>query len=474
LTAMMDAQVWAEEQFVRCDLKDQRRTKRLVGLAAHVLCHPSGSLPEQTAGMADLKAAYRLFACEDVNFEAIAAPHWEQTRRRSPGTYLVLDDTTELDFGIHRELQGMGRTGNGGGWGFLLHSALLVSAEDEEIFGLAGQKIRYRKPKPKKENTTQRLKRDRESELWGQVIDQVGPPPVGVRWVHVMDRGADNFEVYCHCQQQRSDWVVRVTQKARKVIVPGGTTMPLSKYLKGLPVVGTYELQLRGHGPQPARGHRKKQAAQPARTATLEVRIGPLHMPFPNHKSPYLQQMSPLPIAMWVVHAKEVDPPKGAEPVEWILLTSLPVESFEDAWLILGYYEKRWLIEEWHKALKTGCRVECRQLKSKEGLERITALLSVVAVRLLQLKSAARTNPGRFARDVIPLHWIKMLVAARKRLKNVAAMAMTIGEFYRELAKLGGFLGRKSDGEPGWLTIWRGWQQLYLLVRGAELAKTTK
>jgi hypothetical protein len=472
MTITMDAQTWAEEQFGQCDLKDKRRTRRFVELAKSVLCHPSGSLPEQMADMGDLKAAYRLFACEDVDFEAIAAPHWEQTRRRSPGRYLVLDDTTELDFGIRRAIQGMGRTGNGGGWGFLLHSALVVAAEGEEIIGLAGQKIRYRKPKPKRENTTQRLKRDRESELWGQVIDRVGRPGEGVHWVHVMDRGADNFEVYCHCREQHSDWVVRVTQKARNVIVPDERPMPLGKYLRSLPLVGTYELQLRAHGSQPARGHRKKRLAQPARTAKLEVGIGHLHMPFPKHKSPYLKQLSPSPIAMCVVHAVEIDAPKDAEPVEWILLTSLPVKSFEDAWQVLGYYEKRWLIEEWHKALKTGCRVECRQLKSKEGLERITALLSVVAVRLLQLKSAARTNPQRPANQIVPLRWIEMLVAVRKKLKNKAAM--TIGEFYRELAKLGGFLGRKSDGEPGWITIWRGWQKLYLLVRGAELAPAAK
>jgi hypothetical protein len=175
---------------------------------------------------------------------------------------------------------------------------------------------------------------------------------------------------------------------------------------------------------------------------------------------------------MWLVHAVEVNAPKGAEPIEWVLITSIPVENFDDAWRILGYYEKRWLIEEWHKALKTGCRLECRQLKSKGGLERIAGLLSVVAVRLVQLKSAARTTPDRPAREVVPLSWIRMLLAARKRSKLTATM--TIGEFYREVAKLGGFLGRKSDGEPGWITIWRGWQKLYLLVRGAELMNEMK
>ena len=472
MTVTMDAHVWAEEQFGQCDLNDKRRTQRLVQVAARALCHPSGSLPEQATDAADLKAAYRLFGCEDVTFEDIAGPHWAQTRRRPPGVYLVLNDTTEVDFGIRRKLRGMGQTGNGGGWGFLLHSALVVSGDTEAIFGLAGQKIRYRKPAPRKENSTQRLKRDRESVLWGQVIDQVGSPAEGVRWVHVMDRGADNFEVYCHCQQQHTDWVVRVTQKQRGVIVPEGEKTVLKRYLHTLPSRGEYELRLRARAAQPKRGHQPARKAQPARTAKVAVRFGPLRIPFPKQKSPYLKGLPPVPIVMWAVHAVEVDPPKDVEQVEWILLTSLPVASFDDAWRILGYYEKRWLIEEYHKALKTGCRVESRQLQSKEGLERITALLSVVAVRLLQLKSAARTNPACPARNLVPLPWIKMLLAARKKSK--LTVAMTIREFYREVAKLGGFLGRKSDGEPGWITIWRGWQKLYMFIHGAELAQAIK
>jgi hypothetical protein len=462
VTLTMDTQVWAEEQFGKCELNDKRRTRRLTRLAAEVLRHPAGSLPEQTTNMADLKAAYRLFDCTDVTFERIASPHWEQTRRQPPGRYLLLDDTTEVEFGIRREIFGLGPTGNGGGRGFLLHSALMVSTESEEIFGLAGQKIWYRKRAPKKENTTQRLARKRESELWGQVIDRIGRPPEGSQWVHVMDRGADNFEVYCHCLEQRTDWVVRVTQKDRKIIAPQQEKMPLSDYLGTLALAGTYELSLRAR------------PKQPARTAKVEVRLGPLWMPPPQQKSRYVKRLAPAPIPMWVVHVLEVDAPQGVEPIEWILLTSLSVESFEDAWLAIGYYEKRWLIEEWHKALKTGCRVEHRQLKTARRLEALTGLLSVVSVRLLQLKCAARTMPDRPAREVVPERWIAMLQAARKNKKLVRAAPMTVGDFYRQLAMFGGFLGRKSDGEPGWITIWRGWQKLYLLVRGAELVQRTQ
>ena len=161
--------------------------------------------------------------------------------------------------------------------------------------------------------------------------------------------------------------------------------------------------------------------------------------------------------------------PKESKPIRWILLTSLPVRTFEEAWLVIGYYELRWLIEEYHKALKTGCRTESRQLKTAGRLEAFVGLTSVVAVRLLQLKSLARTKPDVPAQRVVPSVWLKMLKLARKNLNRVHDL--TVGQFYREVAKLGGFLGRKGDGEPGWITIWRGWEKLNTYVFVASKLK---
>jgi hypothetical protein len=170
---------------------------------------------------------------------------------------------------------------------------------------------------------------------------------------------------------------------------------------------------------------------------------------------------------MSVVEVCEIDAPEGVTPIRWVLYTSLSVESFSDAWQVIGYYELRWLVEEYHKALKTGCRVEKRGLRTAARLERMLGMMSVIAIRLLQLKSAARHDPERPAKQLVPPLWLRMLKAAGPKLCRVHDM--TIGAFYRELAKLGGFLGRKSDGEPGWITIWRGWEKLNTLVRGAEL-----
>jgi hypothetical protein len=425
-------------------------------MAEKVADNPSASFCEQMETWGDLKAAYRLFDQEEVTFEGVARPHWEQTKRLTAGRYLVINDTTELDFGKQHDIQGLKPIGNGSGRGFLLHNALLVAAKNQEILGVAGQKIHYRKSRPKKENAAQRLKRERESRVWGDLIDDVGRPPEGVQLVHVCDRGADNFEVFCHLLEQQSDWVVRASSLHRVILRPDGEEVPLSAYLLTLPLAGTYALKLRAR------------PDQPARTAKLEVRFGKLQMPAPAHQSPYVKSRHVSSITMWVVEVREVDAPKGVKPIAWVLYTSLSVATFEDAWVIIEYYEARWLVEEYHKALKTGCRVTKRGLRRAERLEPMVGLMSVVAVRLLQLKSVARSDPERPARKVVPRLWLVMLKAARKNLRRV--YDMTIREFYRELAKLGGFLGRKSDGEPGWITIWRGWEKLNTLVRGAELA----
>jgi len=208
---------WAEQNFGSCHLGDIRRTRRTVQVARHMAEHPDGSTPDQFERWGDLKAAYRLFDAEDVTFRALAEPHWKLTRSRARGVVLLIGDTMETDFGIGREVQGLGPTGDGDGRGFLLHSSLLVDAASREIVGLAGQELFYRQPAPQTENSYQALQRARESEVWGRVIDLVGPPAADVQYIHVFDRGADNLEVFCHLLAQRSDWVIRAAQGHRVV-----------------------------------------------------------------------------------------------------------------------------------------------------------------------------------------------------------------------------------------------------------------
>ena len=442
----LDVNKWAEQQFGTCQLGDVRRTRRLVQFAAQVAADPDGSTPMQTEKWSDLKAAYGLIGEEDVTFDAIALPHWQQTRQRESGTWLIICDTTEVNFGATNQAAGLGPLGQGAGRGFLLHSGLLIQPETEEVIGLAGQKIRYRKPVPKHESRTHRLARNRESRIWGELTKQIGPPPAGVRFVQVCDRGADNFEVYCELLQSHHDWVIRVA-RLNRVIRHEGREMPLAEYLPQLPLAGTYELSYRSkeHGP---------------RTAQLEVRFGPVSVPAPRQQSPWLRALGIALICMNVIEVREVNAPAGVTPLHWVLFTSLPVTTFEDAWTVIAYYEKRPVVEEFHKAFKTGCRVEERQYETSLRLEAIAALLSVEAVRLLQLRCAARQTPERPAVEVVPTHWVTVLSRMRKGRPIV-----TVRDFFRQLAGLGGHMLRKCDGEPGWITLWRGFEKLHLAVR---------
>jgi hypothetical protein len=330
----------------------------------------------------------------------------------------------------------------------------MVRPDGHEIVGLAGQVIHYRRPVKRESGGAKRVRRkDRESVIWGQVVDQIGPAPEGVRFVHVFDRGGDQFELYCRMTRHDTGWVARACQLTRNIIAPDCRRITLADYLAGLPVTGTYRLEL------PANQQ------QAARTANMEVRFGPLTIPRPQHVSTWVKQSGIEEITMWVVETREIDPPRGTKPARWVLLCSEEVQNFEVAWQMLEHYEKRWLIEEFHKALKTGCRLEERQYETAKRLEAITGVLCVVAVRLLQLKAIARDEPQRPAKQVVPMRWIRMLESLRKRPPKAP---WTVRDFYRELAKLGGFLGRKSDGEPGWMTLWHGFEKLHLCLRGAD------
>jgi hypothetical protein len=270
----------------------------------------------------------------------------------------------------------------------------------------------------------------------------------------VFDAGADNFEVFCHLKQHDVGWVVRACQKHRIVLDSQGQRRALSELLDQAPSAGTDQLFLRS---------RKN---QPAREALLEVRHVRIEMPIPAQPTPYMKTCGIQTIPMFAVQVREIDPPPGVEPLDWILLTSEPVACFDDAWTVTGYYEKRWRVEDYHKCLKTGCEVERRQYKTSDRLERVTAVLSIVAVRLLQLKFAARSEPSPPAEKTVPPEWIKVL----KQVRNISRPLETARDVLREVAQFGGFLGRTGDGEPGWITIWRGFKKLLLCLRGAQWA----
>lgn len=461
---VVDPAIWAEEQFGACDLGDLRRAKRLVEIARQAAARPDGSTPDQTESWSDCKAVYRLMDCDAVTHANIIGPHCEQTRQSCPAgsMQLILCDTTEIDFG--RSVPGLGPVGKenepspGKRRGFFLHTGLMRDAATGLMSGLAGQTIYYRRPKGQKKvhKNSKRLDPDRESVVWGKLIDQIGSPPPGVKWLHVCDRGADDYEVYLRAFLNGCGWVIRTARLNRNVRTWAGEKTSIEGLLASCPAHGRVEIEV------------PRQGCRPARTAQVELRFAPLRVPSPSRGNAWIRQHAPAqPLTMWVVDLQELNPPADAEPLHWVLMTSEVVATTEQALAIVAHYQKRWGVEEYHKALKTGCHVEERYYQTSARLERVTGLLGVLAMRLLQMRTLAQESPDLAAEKVVPKEWVETLAQDRKR----PAANMTIHQFVRLLGNLGGHLGRKRDGQPGWITLWRGLEKLLLLLRGVRLAR---
>ena len=265
------------------------------------------------------------------------------------------------------------------------HTGLMIDDDTHRIDGLAGQQVFYRtvrKGKPTKKH--HRRKEERESAVWGQLIDQVGVPPKGVAWIHVCDRGADDIEVMWKAVSNQCGFVIRAARLNRTIMTLDGQPISLAEFLAACEDHGQREIAV------PANG------ARPARTATVTLHYANIDLPLPKVVTPWLKTNLPTRpmLRVGVVELREVNPPKGCEPIRSVLYSQTPVNNKREADSVIGRYEQRLLVEDYHKALKTGSAVQERRLQTADRLERITALDSIVAVRLLQMKTAARETPA--------------------------------------------------------------------------------
>ncbi len=475
---------WAEREFANVQMRDKRLNQRVRAVAEVMASNPSGSIPRQCGDWAGSKGAYRLFCKKQATFKGMCESHWQRTRQEcgqvalaegSPQVVLLIQDTTWLDYSAHRQTRGLGwyersRRADRGGQGMFLHNVLAVVPKGPgsgQVLGIAWAKTWIRTGEPINGNEQRRSVRrrsaDRESLRWSEAVDEIGAPPPGpVRWLHVGDRESDIFELYRRTRQLPGvGFVVRVA-KDRNAALGHDTADQVKRHERKSSRLKDLVRSM------PARGQTTlwipSKAGRAGRWAKLKVSAGAVTL-----WSPQLHYMGEA-FRCWALRVWEVDAPQGVEPIEWILLSSEPVNDLADALRISGYYSLRWLVEEYHQCLKTGCKVEQRQLQTAARLEPLIGILSVVAVRLLQLKTNARLTPEKPANQCVPREWVRTL---SKRIGK-AASSMTVRQFTHEVAKMGGFLGRKGDGEPGWRTLWQGWEKLSLIQEGYELAKREK
>lgn len=440
---------WARRQFGSIDLGDRRRDRRVVAMAARLVRNPSASLPTQMGSPKALKAAYRVLGEEDVSYGALMAPHWEQTRRVASQERLVLmvQDTTEIDHTHHPTTKGLGPIGDNRGYGYLLHTVLAVVPKPRRVLGIAHQEPFLRQAAPR-ESCNQRRCRSRESQVWSRAAQAVGAAPENSLWVHVGDRYSDIFEFMATCLESGSDFLVRAAQD-RCMETEDGTQDYVISFARRLPAQGERLTEV------PARKRR------PARTARVQISFSPITI-LPPKGGPFRESLS-----VWVVRVWKPEPPAGEdEPLEWILLTSVMTRIVDEAWERVDWYKCRWISEDYHQCLKTGCSIEKRQLREKDRLLRLLGLLAPVALRLLQLRDIVRLSPDAPAISTLP----KDLVQVVAHLAEAPLESLTMKDFWWAVAQQGGFLGRRRDGPPGWKTIWRGWLHVQTLLEGVRLA----
>jgi hypothetical protein len=472
-STLLSAPEWAEQTFGGVRLGHRSRTERAVAMATAIAADPAASLPKQMGSESALHAAYRFLQTPDVSYEQLIGPHVEQTRETMGKSerVLLIQDTTEVDYQQHPTTSGLGPIGNGTPHGFLLQTVLAVEPASRQVLGIAQQEPFLRQPAPKGETKRQREQRERESQVWERCVQAIGEPPAGVQWIHVGDRYSDMFPFLSLCRQMHGDFVVRAAQDrcVDLLVEQADAPVPRRSHHKRRPEQDPQPVQQHlfevvrswaAMGEQDVELDASKQS--PARTAHLAISFGSVRL-----LPPRSQQASELrPLVVGVVRVWEPAPPEGVEPLEWVLLTSVPTQTVEQAWERIDWYRARWIVEDYHQGLKTGCRVEQRQVQTYEGLRRLLGLLAPAAVRLLQLRAAARQTPEQPASQTLPAEVVQV-VAARA---GVPAPQLTVQQCWHTIARFGGYLGRKGDGPPGWKTLWGGWLYIQTLLEGVHLA----
>lgn len=437
-------QAWAAQELKYAHLGDPRRNRRLVQIVEALAAQPSASVPQASGTWAHTKATYRFWDDAHVTPAAIRDSHVQSTveRAQAKGRILAVQDTTELDYAHHPATQGLGALENIWQNGLKVHSTLAVSLEGVPV-GLLHQHVWVRDPHQRGISRTrrQRLTREKESQRWLTAWEATQNLLPDTAVILVADSEADIFDLFATPRRAGADLLIRGTHNRRVE----ATARYLWETVRAQPLCGQYTLQVR------------RRDGQPTREARLIVRTASVVLQPPHH---HRQRAQLQPVPLHVLLVEELNPPPQVEPIEWLLLTTLPIDTWELVRQSLAWYTERWLIERYHFVYKSGCHLEELQLETAERLQRALATYSLVAWRLLWLTYHARQSPEASCEQALERAEWQALYAKHYATREVPSTPPTLRDAVRWIAQLGGFLARRSDGEPGVKTIWLGLRRL--------------
>ncbi len=449
--------LWAQKQFGQADLNDPRRTQRLVALATSLAEQPGIPISKLIISPADMEGAYRFIRNDQIKAEDIAEAVFYVTAQEAleQQTLLALEDTTSLSYSHHSIQDTLGHSNQGNRHrAMFVHSTLLFAPETHTVVGLIEQQrwTRDIEKRGQRHQHATRPYKEKESYKWEQasrhVAERLGEKMSEV--ISVCDREADLFEylTYKHEQQQR--FIVRSMQS--RCIEEHDNL--LYDYASKLLSAGSKELKI------PQKGGRK------SRTAHLDIKYAPVTLKSPANKKEFDN------ISLYYVGC--IEQGESDDKLAWHLLTSEPVTNKEEALNIVSYYERRWLIEDFHKVWKSeGTQVEQLRMQSKDNLERLSVILAFIATRLLQLRfmnESKELSSSCCERVLKGKAWKLMWLKLEK--KKLPKEAPNISWAYKSIARLGGWKDTKRTGRASVKTLWQGWFRLQTILEGYELAKS--
>lgn len=456
-----------EGEFEGAEVGDERLADRLAMLASALGREPGASIAKVSKSRAAREGAYRFLENSRVTMDALLRPHQEATAERCKAEPLVyvVSDTTKVVLAGEERGKRLGRI-QGRKRGFLAHVALAVSPSGNRTpLGVLGLQTIVRDDERKRHRNIRQVEQssDRESARWGAMVTSTEALLDGTAAIHVMDREADMFELLSQLHAEGRRFVIRA---ARDRVISDGK---LFESAAQAPAVLEREValsaRLRPKGTTKGRGHPRRHK----RTASLSIAAKRVSLCRPKRCGEALPET----LDVNVVHVFEPAPPDGNPPVQWLLATSEPVDTPEQVAAVVDAYRARWLIEEYFKALKTGCAFESRQLRSMRTLTNALGLLAPIAWRLLLLRTLEREAPSTPATDVLDPLILQALAAKLREIRepNVLPAAPSVADVMRGIARLGGH--HESNGPPGWQLLWYGFQYLLSYADGFIAAKTS-
>lgn len=448
---------WAENELGRARLGDVRRTRRLIQIAEQRLQRPAASLPESCGSWAATKALYRLMDNKALTPTAVLDSHREATLKRVCGRAVVLcpQDTTYVDYSHHPHTVGLGVMQDMDHQGVLVHTTLAITP-DRVPLGLVDQQVWTRDAETfgKRHQRRDKPTDEKESQKWLNSLRVVADWRMScpeTRWVSVADREADLYDFLWEAQRLKVDVVVRAARD-RRVAHPESR---LWAYVENRPPQGTLTVKV------------PRQSDRAARAAQLSVRWAQVNLRPPHHR--YAEHLPN--VMVWAILVREEQPSADVDAIAWLLLTTVPTQTLEEACERVEWYAARWLIEVYHKVLKSGCRIEDRQFEHVDRLKRYLALDSVVAWQVLYLTMLGREMPNLPCTAVLETDEWQALYCFIHKVSAPPLSPPSLRDATRWIAQLGGFLARTRDGQPGSMVIWRGLQRLHDIVSTWQLLR---